>query len=339
MSVAAWRQDWREARAVGGSWAAALGMLAVYLAMRLWSCVIGCFPIGANLVTARLLGDCWWALMRRHREIAMDNLRRALGASYNEAALRRIARRSFEHFAQVYLVELVMTPRMVNEWSWSRYVVLRDLGPALRELLGDRGVIMVTPHFGNIELLGYTIARLGLPITALMRPLDNPFLNSFLMRSRQAGGLSLLFKKGAMGSADDLLAAGGTVCFIADQNAGRKALFVEFFGRAASTYKSIGLLAMRHRVPIVVGYAARTRRGFHYEIAVEQIIQPQDWEHRDDPLRWITQEYSWAMERSIRRYPEQYLWVHRRWKTRPPGENQDENSPAHGAYSHATEAD
>jgi KDO2-lipid IV(A) lauroyltransferase len=120
--------------------------------------------------------------------------------------------------------------------------------------------------------------------------------------------------------AGDVLDGGRALSFIADQDAGRKGLFVDFFGRQASTYKSIGLLAMAKQVPIVVGYAARTRRGFHYRIAIERVIQPHEWAAQDDPLRWITQTYTHALEAAIRRWPEQYLWVHRRWKHRPKGE-------------------
>ncbi|NUQ48596.1 MAG: lysophospholipid acyltransferase family protein [Phycisphaerae bacterium] len=247
-------------------------------------------------------------------------LRAALGARCDEARLRRIARRSFEHFAQVFLVELAMTPRLVNLWSWSRYVELCDLGPALRRLLEGRPTILVTAHFGNFELLGYAIARLGLPLNAVMRPLDNPLLNDFLLRSREVAGLHLLYKKGAASQFDDVLGGGGALAFIADQDAGRKGVFADFFGRQASWYKSIGLLAMRHNAAIVVGYAARTRPGFHYRIAIERTIEPAEWRDQPRPLEWITQAFAAGLERAIARWPEQYLWVHRRWKTRPKGE-------------------
>lgn len=285
--------------------------------MRLWALVINCFPIETNLRTARMMGRIWWLIMKRHRDRAMDNLRPALGDCYNERELRDIARRSFEHFAQLYLVEQMMTQRLINPHSWSRHVTLDNLGPALSELFKDRGAIMLTAHFGNYELLGYTIARLGLPISAVMRPLDNPLLNEFLLDSREAGGLTLLYKKGASRAAVDVLEAGGTLCFISDQDAGRKGVFVDFFNRPASWYKSIGLLAMNHNVPLVVGQAVRTRPGFHYRIEVECIIQPEDWRDQDDPLLWITRTFANAIESAIRRHPEQYLWMHRRWKSRP----------------------
>lgn len=308
---------WRQARRDAGNPRRAALFLLEYLALRLWCLVINCFPIELNLHTARLLGRVWWSVMKRHRERALDNLRPALGTHYSEQQLREIARRSFEHFTQVYLVELPMTPRLVTEWSWARYVELGPIGPALRELLGRRGVILLTAHFGNFELLGYTIARLGLPLTAIMRPLDNTLLNDFLVRTRRGSGLSLLFKKGAMQAADDILAAGGALCFIADQDAGRKGVFADFFHRPASWYKSIGLLAMRHRTPIIVGHAVRVRAGFRYRMGIDRIIQPHEWDAASDPLEWITRTFAAAMESAIRCYPEQYLWVHRRWKTRP----------------------
>lgn len=298
----------------------ALGYVATYAALRAWVALLSVFPMSANLVTAGIFGEIWWLISARHRERALDNLRHALGDVYSETELRRIARHSFRHMARVYLVELCLAPRLVSEWSWARYVELDDLSSGLRELLTERGAILVTPHFGNYELLGYTLAQLGFHLNAVMRPLDNPLLNEHVMSTREAGGLSLLIKKGAANQADALLAAGKPVCFIADQDAGRKGNFAVFFGRRASHYKSIGLLAMRHRVPIVCGSAARTRDGFHYRVCVQRVIHPHEWADTPRPLAWITQQYALAMEAAIRAHPEQYLWMHRRWKSRPPDE-------------------
>jgi KDO2-lipid IV(A) lauroyltransferase len=314
--LARYRKVWKAAR---GPWQA-LGSIALYAAVRLWVLIINCFPVELNLCTGRLMGRIWWLAMKRHRERALANLRPALGAQYDERQLKRIAQRSFEHFAQLYLIEMAMTPRLITHWSWAKYVELGDLGAALRELLSERGTILLTAHFGNFELLGYVISRLGLPLNVVMRPLDNPLLNEYLMSTRASGGLSLLLKRGAAQSFDDVLARGGALCFIADQDAGRKGVFADFFSRKASWYKSIGLLAMHRRVPIIVGSAARVRPGFHYRIEVQRIIRPEEWEAQEAPLEWITQTYAHALEQAIRRHPEQYLWVHRRWKTRPKDE-------------------
>ena len=183
----------------------------------------------------------------------------------------------------------------------------------------DRGIIFLTGHFGNWEIVGYTMACLGFPTTAVARHLDNPYLNNHILGLRQKRGLTILDKRGATGAIPDILQNNGSVGFIADQDAGRKGCFVDFFGRKASTYKSIALLAMQYEVPVVVGYGKRLSREFDFEIGIARYIVPEEWKDKDDPKLYITQEYTRALEDVIRRAPEQYLWVHRRWKHRPDG--------------------
>jgi KDO2-lipid IV(A) lauroyltransferase len=127
-------------------------------------------------------------------------------------------------------------------------------------------------------------------------------------------------KKGATQEITGLLGNGGVVGFVADQNAGHKGIFVDFFGRKASTYKSIGLLAMQYDVPVVIGYARRIDGRFKFRIGTHDIIYPKDWKDQPDPLLYITQRYTKAIEDFVRADPGQYLWLHRRWKTRPKGE-------------------
>ena len=290
-----------------------------YLAVRGVAMLFGIFPIDVNLRTARMMGWIWYRLMRRHRERAREHLRLAFGTQFPEEALDRWARRSMQQMTMMAIEELFV-PRLITEWTWPKYVSLKNVNKAMDVLIRPRGVILVTGHYGNWELVGFMLATLGFPLTAVMRPLDNPYLNRFLMDVRAKRGLKLLYKKGATASAGDVLRSGGVLGFIADQNAGRKGLFVDFFGVKASTYKSIGLLAMEHDVPIVVGCARRTSKKFRYEIDCDRVILPEEWKDKDDPLMWITQEYSSALERVIRVAPDQYLWMHRRWKSRPKDE-------------------
>lgn len=320
---ARWREAFRSAATLGE----ALGDAALYVLLRFWGVLINAFPLETNRASVRFVARIWWAIDRRHRELAITHLQFAFPDADDEWRAR-VARRSFEHWAQVYLVELVLTPRLVNPWSFSRYVTFEQLGAAMHRLLTDQPLIMITPHFGNFELMGYAISRLGLPLTSIMRPLDNPLLNEYLESTRAAGGLRLVHKKGASDIAPEVLDSGGALCFIADQDAGRKGIFAEFFHRRASWYKAIGLMAMQHRVPIVVGGATRDGERFHYRVGVERLIMPHEWETHADPLQWITDEFAAAFERMIRRAPSQYLWIHRRWKTRPRDEQPDEGTAA-----------
>jgi KDO2-lipid IV(A) lauroyltransferase len=164
-------------------------------------------------------------------------------------------------------------------------------------------------------------------MVVLARPIDNPLINDWLLGIREAQGTRVITKWGATPIIQSALRNSGRVGFIADQNAGEQGLFVPFFGRLASNYKSIGLLAMRYNVPIVVGHAIRDGCQFQYDVAMVDMIRPDDWADQPDPLFYITARYNRAMEQSIRAAPEQYLWLHRRWKSRPKHEREGEPMP------------
>ncbi|MHC4536804.1 MAG: LpxL/LpxP family acyltransferase [Planctomycetota bacterium] len=100
-------------------------------------------------------------------------------------------------------------------------------------------------------------------------------------------------------------------------------MFVDFFGRRASTYKSIGLIAITNNIPIAVGYSRRIGNRFYFELGVTRIIFPHEWADKDDPLFWVTAEYTTAIEQFVREDPTQYWWLHRRWKHRPREEMQE----------------
>ncbi|HZN67551.1 MAG TPA: lysophospholipid acyltransferase family protein [Tepidisphaeraceae bacterium] len=292
-----------------------------YVALRLVAAALHCFPVDVNLRTARLIGSVMYAVDRKHRDRALGNLRRSF-PDMPQKQRERMARRSMQQLVML-AVEVLFTTRLIRADTWPHYVELVNFRDALDLLLrADRGLIMLTGHYGNWEVLGYTLATLGFPTTSVARPLDNPYVSDFIFGVREKTGQKIIAKKGATTEVTEVLDRKGAVGFIADQNAGSKGLFVDFFGRKASTYKSIGLLAMEYDVPVVIGYARRAGDRFRFQVGVQDIIQPEDWKAPavDDPLRYITQRYTKAIEDFVREDPGQYLWVHRRWKTRPKGE-------------------
>ncbi|MHC4984632.1 MAG: lysophospholipid acyltransferase family protein [Planctomycetota bacterium] len=290
-----------------------------YLGLRIFEMVIRMFPVKANYGTATLIGDALFFFDRRHRLRAIEHLRKSF-PHWSEAHLNRVARESMRNM--VYLgLEVLLTPDLITPATWRRHVTFVNQRENILQLLRqERGAIYITGHFGNWEVTGYTMARVGFPVFAVARPLDNPYLNEHILGVRQRTGMTILDKKGVAERVDDILDSHGAISFIADQDAGRKGMFVDFFGRKASTYKSIGLMAMRHEVPVIVGYGRRMGHGFKFEIGIDRIIRPEEWADQDNPLEWITQAYTASLEHIIRTAPEQYLWVHRRWKHRPKGE-------------------
>ena len=277
------------------------------------------FGVAQNMRTAACAGRLYFRAVRRHRERALGHITRSF-PELASAEVKILAEKSVESLFQMFMVETVAIPRLLTPTAWPKYVRPEKIDDSLRLLVGRDPVLLVTGHCGNWELLGFVLALLGFKMTALARPLDNPWLDRWIRDVREARGLEVLTKWGATTEVQKLIEAGGRVGFIADQNAGDDGIFVPFFGRLASSYKSIGLLAMRYEIPIVTGCARRCDGTFSYELAHADIIMPRDWRDQPDPLFYITARFNRAIENAIRRSPEQYLWVHRRWKSRPAHE-------------------
>ncbi|MCL2639772.1 MAG: lysophospholipid acyltransferase family protein [Phycisphaerales bacterium] len=300
--------------------------IAQYVGARTAAAIMGLFPINANLGTARAIGSLMYHIDKRHRKRALENLRASFPEK-KEAELKDIAERSMQHFIGL-VMDVLHTTRSIHIENWHQYVHFdkkKNLVDSLRLMVRGRGCIMLTAHYGNWEILGYALATLGFETYSIARPIDNPLIDSWLLDVRENRGQIILSKRGVTTTALDVLEKKGVLAFIADQNAGPKGMFVPFFGRLASTYKSIGLLAIQHNVPVVVGYARRCNDRFEFDVGVQDIIYPEDWqnfprERHADELHYVTARYTKAIEDFIRDDPSQYLWIHRRWKTRPKDE-------------------
>jgi KDO2-lipid IV(A) lauroyltransferase len=290
-----------------------------YAGIRIVSMLMQCWPVNFNLRIAKFLGNLLYRFDRKHRERALANLRRSF-PELSDKKREDLARRSMQELF-MFFVEMIFTTRLIRIDTWARYIELERFQTPLGLLLKrDGGLIMLTAHYANFEILGYLLATLGFPTSSVARPLDNRYISDFIFGVRERQGQRIITKKGATDDVVQVIESGGAVAFVADQNAGSKGIFVDFFGRKASTYKSIGLLAMQYECPIVVGYSRRIDDRFKFKIGAQDVIFPEDWKSREDPLRYITQRYTKALEDMIRVDPGQYWWVHRRWKSRPKGE-------------------
>ena len=290
-----------------------------YLAVRLLAVLVYAMPLRRAYEAAAWVGDMIHRLDKRHRDRAIRHLKLSF-PDWSEARCDEVARHSMRSMAFLGL-ETLLTPRILKPTTWLKHIHTVNAAENVR-LMVERPtpLIYVVAHFGNWEVLGYSIAMLGFRNFAIARRMDNPHLNEFVLGVRERSGQVIIDKKGATEAVGPLLDQKAMVCFIADQDAGRKGMFVDFFGRKASTYKSIALLAMQYECPVIVTYAKRVGETFRFEAGVKRVIHPSEWADKDDPTRWLTQEYTRELENVIRDCPEQYLWTHRRWKHRPKGE-------------------
>ncbi len=289
----------------------------VYALVRTLICLLQAVPLSWGYAFARLVARFAYLVDRRHREVAFENLRRAFPGHYSERQLRELVLAVYEHFASV-IIEIAQIPRLFRPRNWHRYVRILDPGPAVDRLLDGRPTILATAHLGNWEMIGYVLGAFGFRPQSVARPLDNPYLERLLKRFRTHTGQGIIYKRGAVDQVSEALRAGKVVAFLLDQDAGRRGVFVDFFGRPASTHKAMALLALKFDAPILVGFACRSGTGLRYDAWVEQLIEPARYRHEPDPVHAITQAYAAAVERAVRRRPEQYLWLHRRWKHSPP---------------------
>ena len=252
---------------------------------------------------------------RRHRHVADENLQHAF-PELDAEERDTLVRGCFRHFA-LLITEIARMPRKLHVGNWRNHVELVHGEVLAKAMTSGRPCLLVGSHFGNWELAGYTMGLLGFRTHAIARPLDNPYLDQFLRKFREGTGQRVLAKKGDFDQMSELLAGGGLLATLADQDAGQRGLFVDFFGRPASTHKAVALMALEYNVPLLVGGVPRVGEPMRYQVVIEDVIEPAEYAERSDAVQAITQRFTSALERLIRRYPEQYFWLHRRWKHKP----------------------
>jgi Kdo2-lipid IVA lauroyltransferase/acyltransferase len=288
-----------------------------YVAVRLLVAGAQMLSIRQSYGLARFLGWVLYQVDKRHRQVGLDNLAIAYEGRLSDHERDQIVRGVYRHFCMM-LMEILHTPRKVSWSNWRDHLVLVGHAPIMDQwLTGNRPMIFLTGHYGNWELAGYLFGMFGFPTVSVARPLDNVYLDRFLRSFRERTGQTLIPKTGGFDQMVEVLRDNRVLSFLADQDAGQRGLFVEFFGRPASAHKAIALLAIEHKAQVVVGVARRIGPGFRYEIRCEDVIDPSDLTGTADDVRILTQRYTTALERLIRQDPTQYLWLHRRWKHQP----------------------
>jgi KDO2-lipid IV(A) lauroyltransferase len=232
-------------------------------------------------------------------------------------AVEAFVRRVYLHLADM-LVEILVAPRLLRRGNLGTYMEMHGLEHFDRALAAGKGAVLVIGHQGNWEFIGYAVTLAGYPLHAIARPLDNPYLDRYLNRFRTGAGQEIVSKYNVLRQIGDMLDQNKIVVFLADQDARRHGLFVPFFGRPASTYKAPAVMILRHGAPLLV--AEIYRKGFLRHVGIARPVDLPPGLDGEEAVRYLVTTYTASLETFIRRHPEQYLWLHRRWKTRPPAE-------------------
>jgi Kdo2-lipid IVA lauroyltransferase/acyltransferase len=295
-----------------------LADFAVYLVVRVVVCVLQAVPLRVALGFANWLAAIAYRLDRRHREVALDNLRHAFpDRCADPAECDRLVRGCYRHFVTM-VVEIACLPRRIHIHNWRKFVTPIQFDRFAHRLLDNRPFLIVTAHFGNWEVAGYATGVTGLRTYAIARVLDNPHLERFLKQFRQKTGQTILSKSGDFDRIAAALEGGGALSTLGDQDAGPRGLFVDFFGRPAATHKAVALMSLQFDAPMVVVGVPRVGTPIKYEVEVGDVIDPRDYrQRRTDAVRAMTIRFTRAIEQLARKHPEQYFWLHRRWKHQP----------------------
>jgi KDO2-lipid IV(A) lauroyltransferase len=263
------------------------------------------------------LGLAFYTLDRSHRRIAERNLAAAFPAR-SAAERQAIARAAFGHFGRL-LFELLKFSTLTPDEMLARVEFDGEERSRLAYAQG-KGVLFVTGHFGFWELQAMVHALRAQPITMLARALDNPGLNQLLEDIRQRTGNTVVYRRGTIRRVMRTLQAGGGVAVLIDQHImSRDAIYVDFFERPAATTSAVAALALRTGAPVVPVFALPLPGG-RYRLIYEHPVEPPPPDSADR-VREFTQRCTDVLEMYVRRHPDLWLWMHRRWRDVPAGDN------------------
>ena len=287
-----------------------------YAPIRAAQVLLGLMPRRWALGAGRLAGLAMCAADGRHRRVATENLRACLPeVASDPRRAARIARRCFAHFGAVAVDCLLLHRRRPADVD--RIAVWKGVEHLEAAHRKGRGVLVTSGHFGNWEMVALLQGWLGWPMAMVTRPLDNPMLEELLARGRRSSGNEIIHKRQAVRKLLRALRDGWCVALVIDQDFHESdRIFVPFFGRAASAAPTLGLVALRTGSPIVP-VVSRLLGSGRYEIEYLPAVEVRPSGNREADVVDIMSRCTALLEEAIRRDPEQWLWMHRRWKTRP----------------------
>jgi len=276
--------------------------------------LIGLFPRNLAQRIADLLGRILFSVVKKHRRIAINNLTYAFGHEKQPQEIKKIARQVFINLVMV-VFEVGWSLRL-KESQFAEHFKIDGFHHLKNAYKKGKGVLALTAHFGNWELLTVIAAMIKFPINIVVRPLDFKPLDHFIFNLRTRFGGKIIPKERSIHAIIRGLDQGEIVALLMDQNVDwYEGVFVDFMGHRACTSKGLALFALKTGAPVVPVFMVREKSGFRARFGSE-IVTVKTGDRQKD-IETNTQEYNRVIENVIRLYPDQWFWVHQRWKTRP----------------------
>ena len=292
-----------------------LGHLVAYMFGRAVFGFLSLLPLAAARATGRALGRLFWRVSPRHRRITRANLEAAFGTTLTTERRDAIARASFSHLGALIGDATHFHAHLATPTD--RLVVYEGVEHLEAAAAEGRGVLVFSGHFGHWELIALLQHRLGVPMTMVVSPLVNRRWDRFITRLRSAPGNQVLSKRNAARPILKALREARAIAILIDQNVrGEGGLFIDFFGRPASTTPALATLAFRSGAPIVPVFSWFRPDG-RLHVSYRAPIRATRRGSIEDDVLDLMRTCTRLLEEEIRQRPGSWLWMHDRWRTRP----------------------
>jgi len=287
-------------------------------AFRFGLAVVPRLPRRAVLCLAWLGGRLGFLFDRKGRAIGLANLDVAFAGTKTPAEKKSILRASYITMTRTFLDVIWFGNR--SEERLTRYV---ELDRSVQQFLCPKNQICITAHFGNWEAIGLMMAIRGFPLHSIAMPVKNPEVNRLLIARREVTGQKIIPREGALRKLLGVLRNNGKTAFLVDQNTGERegGIWVNYFGLPVPVTSAPAALAAKTGSEILIGFCA-PQRGGRYRIYASETIRPPD-QAGEETTRALTQQILSAIEREVSQYPENWLWMYKRWKKRNRSGNSD----------------
>ena len=266
-----------------------------------------------------LAGDLIYLLAKPQRRVALVNLRIAFPekSEAEHLAILKSACRNFGRMAAEFCHMSRITKENVANWVT---FADRAFWEEKKHIIGETGILVLTGHFGNWELLAHAMGMYGTPIHLVHRPFRNLLFERFVSTERSRAGTGMISKRQAAREVIRVLKNRGIVAIPFDQNAtGRWGVFADFFSVPASTHPGLARLAELSGVPVYPVFLVRKNDSARHEVLILPEVEVVRSANRDHDTIENTQRFNLVFEDIVRRHPDHWIWMHKRWRTRPPG--------------------
>lgn len=276
--------------------------------------LFGILPLHLALKLGRSLGWLYGNVIRHHRRDAVEALKRSL-PDKSGAERTHILQQMYRNLGMNAAEEMRM-PSVSDEYLRD-YIVWDDEAPIREVLASGKGLLALTAHVGNFDLLCTIAPRFNYPTTIITKKIKNGAINDWWMRARSRFGLKFVPAHNSYRQCLTALRNNEIVAFILDQNMiNTEGIFVEFFGKPACTSPGLAYMSAQSGAAVVPVFMIRQAEGRHQVKVMRPIPPPPD--RKPETISMYTQLYTKVIEDVIREYPDQWIWVHRRWRTVPP---------------------